>query len=596
MTTEYEFLIKNATIVEGTGKKAYVGNIGVVGEKVGALGEVSGDAKKEINATGLTAVPGFVDSHSHNDGMLLFYPYNESYVMQGVTSFIGGQCGGTTAPLTDLITIPGRLSEYIQEYVPHKYYISQSLFPRDQVNVWMKEKFGWTVDWHTMAEYFKRVEDKGISMNYAPLFGHRMARYYVMGEDNKRVATKKEVADMGEVIRKGLQEGCIGMSVGLDYDPDVFADKSEMIEHAAILNQYPNAVFCPHSRRTGRRRGLGAGVRQHDKIDGLNEILDICRQAKVKMNIAHLYTGWYIKPEDSAPEIVEEANRRATLMLLDRAVEEGMDITFDVIPSLAVGGFENLRYLCSLFVPWLRELGSPEELAKWLKVADFRSEIKEAINTGKIYWREGWNPNLNPQWATNLTILKSKIPGIDGKTIAQIAAERKKDQMDTVFDVIAEDPYARATTGTMKLQSSNLRTMFYKHPRGCVGMDTSARDAQWEGKHPPYGIPSSNTFDAFARFFTQFVRDEPIFSLEEAVLKTSTQAAKVHGLKGRGVIEPGSYADIVLMDLPGLQTPADVMEPRRHPKGIEYVFVNGAPVVEKGTHTKATPGKVLRRQ
>ena len=321
MSTEYEYIIKNATIVEGTGKKAYLGDIGVIGEKVKALGEVSGDVKVEIDATGLTAVPGFVDSHSHNDNMLLFYPHNESYIMQGVTSFVGGQCGSTVAPLGDMIPVFGKLREHIQEYVPYKYYPSKSLFPKDQVNTWMKEKFDWTIDWSTLGEYFERVEEKGISMNYAPLIGHRMVRYYTMGEDYKRVATKDEIAEMGETIRKGLDDGCIGMSVGLDYDPDVFADRNELVEHVSILTEYPNAVFCPHSRRTGRRRGVGAGTRQHDKIDGLTEIIDICRASKVKMNLAHLYTGWYIKPEDSAPDIIEEANRKATLNLIDEAVK-----------------------------------------------------------------------------------------------------------------------------------------------------------------------------------------------------------------------------------------------------------------------------------
>ena len=341
---------------------------------------------------------------------------------------------------------------------------------------------------------------------------------------------------------------------------------------------------------------MGAGARQHDKIDGLTEIIDICRASKVKMNLAHLYTGWYIKPEDSAPDIIEEANRKATLNLIDEAVKEGLDITFDAIPSLAVGGFENLRYLCALFAPWLRELGSPEELAKWLKVTDFRNEVKDAIKTGKLFWRVTWNPNLNPKWATNITILKSKIPEVNGRTIAEIAEDRETDQMDTIFDIIGEDPYTRATTGSMKLQSIQLRSMFYKHPRGCVGLDTSARDTTYEGKHPPYSIPASNTFDAFPRFFIQYVRDNPIFTLEEAVTKTSTQAARVHSLKGRGTIGPGSYADIVLMDLPGLGTPADVMEPRKHPKGIEYVFVNGTQVVDKGQLTEVRPGKVLRRE
>ena len=591
MTEEFDVLIKDATIVEGTGKKAYVGSIAIVGDKVKALGDVKGDAEKFIDAKGLTALPGFVDSHSHHDGLLLWYPKCESYVMQGVTTFVGGQCGGSPAPVGDFMGLPGRLREYLQEFVPYKYYPEKSYFPIDQVNEWMKEKFGWTVDWKTMGDYFEVVEKKEISMNYAPLVGHGTIRRVVMGEDYKRHSTKAELDEMKEHIHQAMKDKCIGMSAGLDYDPDVFASLEEINDSVAVLKEY-GGVYCPHWRRTGRRRGVAAGHRRVDKIDGLLECIETCRMTGVSLHFAHIATGWYIDP--TPPEILEEANVKATLQVIDEAREEGLDVTYDAIPFFVQGGFSVMPYLCSLLAPWLRELGSREALAKWLKVPDFREEIKDALRRGKIFWRIAYNPNTNPRWADNITIVKSKSPGCDGKTLAQIAEERKKDPFDVYFDLIVEDPDIRGIAGAIRPSQSY--KLFYKHPAGMVGLDTSARDDKWEGKYPPYSIPGINTFSAYPIFFNELVKKDKILSLEEAVQKTSTMPAKVHNLKGRGVIEEGSYADIVLMDFPNLKVLGNTVEPRRYPKGIEYVFVNGGAVVEKGKHTGATPGKVLKRE
>ncbi len=591
MSEEFDILIKNATIVEGTGKRAYVGSIAIKGDRVEALGEVKGDAKRVIDATGLTALPGFVDAHSHHDGLLLWYPKCESYVMQGVTTFIGGQCGGSPAPFGDHIPVFGRLREYLFEFVPYKYYPPKVLYPIEQVNEWMKEKFGWTIDWRTMGEYFEKVEKVGISMNYAPLVGHGTIRYFVMGEDYKRHCNERELEEMKEQVHKAMEEGCIGMSTGLDYDPDVFASKEEINECVAVLKEY-GGIYCPHWRRTGRRRGIARGHRRVEKIEGILECIETCRVTGVPLHFAHLATGWYIDP--TPPEVLEEANIRATLQVIDKAREEGLDVTYDAIPFFVRGGFSVLPYLCSLLAPWLRELGSREALAKWLKVPDFREEIKDAIARGKWFWRIAYNPNTNPHWAENITILKSKSPGCDGKTLAQIAAERKKDPMDVYFDIIAEDPDTRALAGPVRATESY--RLFYTHPAGMVGLDVVARDTKWQGEYPPYSLPGINTFSAYPIFLIKFVREEKVFSLEEAVQKISTMPAKVHGLEGRGVIAEGGYADIVLLDLPNLKVLGDPLEPRRYPKGIEYVFVNGVPVVEKGKHTGATPGRVLKRR
>jgi N-acyl-D-aspartate/D-glutamate deacylase len=587
---EYDVLIKDATIVDGTGKRAYKGSIGVKEDKVAAIGKVKGDAVETVDAKGLTATPGFIDAHSHADWTLLWFPKAESYVMQGVTTFVGGQCGGSPAPLGEHIRVPRMLTDHLPELDPYKYYPRLPYYPLEQVNEWMEEYFGWTLDWETMAGYFDRVEGVGVSMNYAPLVGHGSVRTKVMGLDYKRHATDEELEEMRGLIHQAMRDGCVGMSTGLDYDPDVFAAHEEIIDGVSVLKEY-SGVYCPHWRRTGRRRGISAGHVPNEKITALMECVDVHEKTGVRLHYAHLSTGWQIYP--TAPEELEAANLKATIDMITEGSGGDLDITWDAIPQMTRSGFAVMPYLCSLYAPWLRELGGREEFARWLKVEDFRGEVKEAIRGGKWFIRVAYNPNTNPRWAENIYVLKSSVSGVDGKSIREIAAEREADEWDTWLDIIAEDPDARGATG--QLEPRKWALQYYTHPRGMVGLDTSVFDTEWEMKNPPYTFPGINTFSAFPMFYIKYVRDGGVFSLEDAVQKTSTMAARVHNLEGRGVLREGAHADVFLMDLKGLKVLGDEIETRRHPEGIEYVFVNGEAVVEKGRHTGAKPGRVLRR-
>ncbi|MCW3988624.1 MAG: amidohydrolase family protein [Candidatus Bathyarchaeota archaeon] len=590
---EYDILIENATIVDGSGNSAYNGSIGIKGDRVVSLGDVKGDYVKVIDAKGLTAVPGFIDAHSHAETGLLSFPRCESFIHQGVTTFVGGQCSGSPAPIGDEIRFPGAARIHMDKLVKYKYYPEKFEFPREQVNAIMKEEYGWTVDWRTMGEYFDFVESRGFSVNYVPLVGHGTVRRYVMGDDWMRASTREERDEMSAQIRQALEEGCIGMSYGLDYDPDTFADREELVEHAEVLNEY-GAVLCPHSRRTGRRRDVAAGHRQHDKIDGITEIIDIARASKVRMNIAHLFTGWYVNPQ-GGPEMLEEANRRATLTYIDAALEEGLDVSFDVIPPALPTKFGGSSYLCSLFLPFIRELGSREELAKWMKVKDFREEIKDSLKRGKFFIRIAYNPNTNPRWAENIHVLRHKDPKAVDKTLADIAEEREKDAFDVWMDLIAEDPDAMSAVGAARDPYANYHAIFYQHPVASVGLDTGVDDYKYVADTPTWVPPSISSYSAFVGFFDKFVNKMKALTLEEAVHKTSTQAAMRHNIKDRGVIKEGSYADIVLMDLPGLKVTGTPLDTRSKPKGIEYVIINGTPVVEKAEHTGAKPGRVLKR-
>ncbi|MBN2334486.1 amidohydrolase family protein [Candidatus Bathyarchaeota archaeon] len=596
---EYSVIINNARIVDGTGKKAYKGSLGIKGEKVAAIGEVKGDAARVIDAGGAYALPGFIDSHSHGDFGIQYFPKSESYLFQGVTTMVAGQCGLSLAPIGDLIPLPGIASEYSVEIEPYKYYPKRTVFTREEVNALMKEKFGWTVNWHTMAEWYRAVEKCNISMNIATLVGHCTLRRTVMGDDGERAATNEEVAEMGALIKESMDAGCFGMSVGLDYETDVFAEKYELVEHCKIVAEY-GGVFSPHSRRTGRRRGVGAGHKPQSKIDAILEVIELARKSGVKLNIAHLFTGWSVSPQ-GYPEILEEANRRATLQVLDDAIAEGIDVNFDLMPAGLYSKFHGPQYLCGSFEPWVREKGSRAEFAKWLRLTEYREEILDAIKQGKWFMRMAQNPNTNPSWAENLTILVHRNPDTVNKTLYQIIEERGKDAFDVWFDLLVEDPdamvgYTFTYPGGPFRPEAPLNRILWAHPKAALGIDTGVTDYHHLPKYPPWWQPMILSFSAFPILYQRFVKEDKAFTIEEAVHKTSTRAADCFGLEGRGKLTPGSYADVVLMDLDKLKVMSTDTDPRRKPRGIEYVLVNGVVAIEKGEHTGATSGKVLRKK
>ena len=588
---EYDVLIKNAIIVDGTGAKPFKGSIAVAGDKIAALGDTGGDAKKIVDAEGFTAFPGFIDAHSHADWTLLWYPECESYVMQGVTTFIGGQCGGSPAPLGNTVRLPRLLRDHIFDLQPYKFYTGKPFYPIDQVNRWMEDIYGWALDWETMGDYFERVETTGISANYAPLLGHGSVRTKVMGLDYRRDSTTEERDLMHALIAEGMDQGCIGMSVGMDYDPDSFATRDEITEAVRVLKPY-GRVYCPHALLTGRRRGWASGHSLNEKITGFMDEVDTYRKTGVRLHIAHLTQGWDVTPRSS--EELDAANFQATIEAVTKESRGDLDITYDTMPVFIRGGYDMQTYLCSLLEPWLRQLGGREALGRWLRLKEFREEIKDAISQGKWYIRTYTNPVINPRWAENIYITRSSSPGTEGKSIAQIAENRATDPWDAWFDVIAEDPDTRAVTDFMVRTKKSIEVL-YRNPLSSVGLDVALYDDKYQPRNPPYRIPGVLTYSGFP-LFVKTVLDNAILPLEQIALKTSVSAARAHILKDRGTLTPGSYADIVLMDLERLEITGDGLESRKYAKGVEHVFVNGEAVVENGRHTGARSGRVLKAE
>ncbi|RLI08599.1 hypothetical protein DRO42_06040 [Candidatus Bathyarchaeota archaeon] len=586
MSEEYDILIKNASIVDGTGAETFRGSVAVKGERIAAIGEVKGDAKVVIDAGGLTATPGFIDVHNHGDVSILHYPEAEGFVRQGITTFVGGNCGTSPGPYGDLIDQAYFLYDIYNEVAPDMYYPNR-LLPRELINERHRELYGWEIDWHTMGEFFQRVEARGLSPNYVPIVGHGDIRYLVMGQDFRRKATKKEVKAMQEQVRQAMEDGCRGLSVGRDYEPGYYADIDELAACAKVAAEY-GGIYTSHSLRTGLRKARRPGEFPPPKINGILEAIEVGRRCKMPVEISHLSPLYDVWPGGS--EIMTEAAVKATLKAIDDAREEGLDVNFDLIPHHLTGGIYTCPWLAAALLPWLRITGSRENLAKALQMREFRDEIRESIMSGKWY---GLNPNINPHWAARPTIVSCRDDRFVGKTVAQAAEELGVDPLEALTEILSVDPYTKAV---VKGDDDSTKLMFYRHPEMMIGVDTFALDDKWECKTPPWFLPNENSFGGFPRYFRRAVRETKTLTLEEAVRKVTSLPAKKFRLGDRGVLREGAYADIVLMDPETVTDRGDQLEPRRYPEGIEYVIVNGVTVVEKARHTGAKPGRILYRE
>ncbi len=590
MPEDYDILIKNASIVDGTGAPAYRGALAVKGDRVAALGKVEGDLKADaetiIEGEGLVASPGFIDVHNHGDLSILYYPEAESFVRQGITTFVGGQCGDSPGPFGEYIGLPWVLSDLYYDLAPTMYN-REWLIPREILNPRHKELFGWEIDWNTMGEFFERVEAKGLSPNFAPLVGQGDVRGLVMGLDFEREATPDEIEEMTVHVEQAMEDGCIGISVGRDYDPGIWASFDEFLACAKVVAKY-GGVYASHCLRTGHRKSRRPGEFPPVKTEGLLEAIDIGRKAEMSVQVSHLGVLYDVRP--GGCDFMTEAAVKATLKIIDDAREEGIDVSFDEIPNHTAGGIGTTPWLVSYLTPWLRVAGGLGQLVEALRMEEFREDIKEAIWAGMHY---GLNPNINEGWAKQRTIVKCKEDSFLDKTLAQIAEELDIDELDALFMVVSTDPEAKAIR---KGGNEWVKFMFYQHPQAMIGIDTFAVDDKRISKHPPWGLPNENSYGGFPRYLRQAYRESGTLSLEEAIRKVTSLPAKKFNLRGRGVLKEGAYADIVVFNPETVTDKGDQLNPRQYPEGIEHVIVNGVQVVKGSAHTGAKPGKILYRE
>jgi N-acyl-D-amino-acid deacylase len=574
----YDLLIQNTLIVDGTAKPAYEGDVAIRGDRIVAVGRVDGEATTVLDGTGLTTSPGFVDPHSHADFSLLKYPLAENLVMQGITTLVGGNCGLSLAPR----------------------------HPDQDVGL-KEEDIGMPIDWETLDEFLSALEKKGTSINYVPLVGHGAVRSYVMGADFRRNATPQEIAAMKHLVEKAMKSGAFGLSTGLDYEPGRFANFDELVELAKVT-QWMGGIYASHTRYNnsewptedpeevsygrypGEPENIWVGLYR-----GVVEAIDIGRKAQIPVHISHIANVYRI-PQPH-PDFLEEAAAKATLWVLDQALDEGVDLTFDVIATAdsisaqqkLIDGFYSRRVRG---LQWVHELEKSDFIRR-LDTREFRDRLIRVHTEGRL--KLGMvHTKADPYWSDCFRILTTANKDYEGKTVGEIARLENKDPLETIFDLLVADPDTTWVQYLDRRGTDIMNAVFIAHPAAIPSTDMDALPAVLEkGDDSPPPPPAA--YGLYPHYIGHYIRDKKVIGLEEAIRKATQAPAERFGLKDRGVLRPGACADIVVFDFDRIIDQGDFVDPTRPPVGIEYVVVNGKIVYKDMKHTGAKPGRVLRR-
>ena len=530
----YDLLIHNAEIVDGTRAPAYRGDVAVQGDRIAAIGALGGaQAETTLDAAGRTLVPGFIDAHSHADLALFAAPQGASLVHQGITTVVGGQCGLSPAPMT-------RANR------------REALSTINAIGA-PKAAMPWKT-LSTFAGYLAQLEQLGPAVNVAPLVGQGMVRSAVIGY-GMDAPDAGQIERMQALVREAMEAGAFGISSGLIYPPGSFTPTEELIEVVRPLRDYGGLYFS-HIR--GESETL---------LDAIQEAIEIGRQAGVGVEICHLKAAgkahW-----DKAPQ---------ALALIERARDEGLDVTADMYPYTAgathlavlmpkwaiAGGF--FKALSQLLLPWRR--------------ARIIREMKAGTGglVGQIPWDQVW-------------IVRSSKPEYLFKSIADLAAAEDKDPYNWTLDALLKTRGNVAilielmSEGNVRLQLAHEATMI-----GTDGFSQATEGPMATGMLHP------RNFGTYPKLLGRYVRELGLLSLPEAVWKSTGFPAHKLGLSDRGRIRAGAKADLVLFHPDTIADRGTYTDPLHYPAGIEYVWVNGRAVIEQGQQTDARPGEVLRR-
>jgi len=613
MTEQFDLLIKNSKIVDGTGAAAFTGSIGIKDEKIIAVGNVDGQALREIDGQGLVVCPGFIDIHAHGDVNLFQFPLAENFIMQGITTTVGGNCGMSMAPMRDLVPWGIFASSIIggiwPEIEPDTY--GPPNFPSlKKYGKILEDLLGYAFDWSTLGEFLSKLENGGVSLNYVPLVGHNTVRLAVMGDNFKRKAIPSEVDEMKRHVADAMECGAFGLGAGFDGGPGDFAPLEEAIELAKVARQY-DGIYASHTRNfdnnfpSNNPDDWGYGICHHISAEemslaryfGYLESIEVARQAGISTQIAHLCPGYTIYQH--YPENLQEAAAKATLDLIDHARAEGLDVSFDIIPDDDPHGtMLSQPGLIGLFSSWLTKLGSAERLVANLKIREFRNELKKEIMGGKFKFIM-IHPKTDRFWMDRIVILICKNQNYVGKTIRQISTAKKTDPAEAVFDIIIEDPDTKFSCNDPRWTETTVKVLI-QHPVAMIGSDLNVvpfgETKLQGGGGLGVGEPGLATYATYPRYIRRYVREKSILSLEEAVKKATYLPAQKLGIRDRGVIKKGTFADVLLFDFQNISDKGTWLKPRVRPEGINYVIINGKIVYENMTHTGVKSGRVLRRQ
>jgi N-acyl-D-amino-acid deacylase len=530
----YDLLIRNGRIVDGSGNPWFYGDVAVRGDRIVAVGRVpAGTARREIDARGLVVAPGFIDMHSHSDYLLLEDGLAQSKVRQGVTTEVLGE--GTSA-------------------APRK----GELSPRRAV-VRGKE-----VTWTTLGGYFDALRQGGISVNVASYAGLDNLWQAVMGNSHAR-PTAEQKTRMKELLDEAMREGAFGLSTMLAMPPGSLATTDDLVDLCGVVARH-HGLYSSHIRNEGT-----------SVFEAVKEAISVGERASVPVDVIHLKIAdrklW--------------GHMNEVVALIEAARGRGVNVQANVYPYT-----RGNNDLASIIPPWAHEGGTARMLER-LKDPAQRERMKKDIREGLPGWYNHYTA-IGGDWGRMLVSGKGAYEGLTMDRVIAARSRGKKpepDPLDVLFDILIEEGgsvptvYAHHTEEDMRLA--------LVQPWCAVGSDGSAYAVEGPLRR---GNPHPRNFGTFPRVLGVYVRELKVLRLEDAVRKMTSLSASRLGIRDRGLLRAGNFADLTLFDPARVIDRSTYADPFHYSEGIEYVIVNGQVVLERGKHTGALPGRPLRHE
>ncbi|HYW72768.1 MAG TPA: D-aminoacylase [Pyrinomonadaceae bacterium] len=527
----FDVIIKGGTVYDGAGRPPMKADVGIKGDRIAAIGNLSrATAPAIIDARGLAVAPGFINMLAHSESSLIADPRSLSELKQGVTTQIFGEL--SMGPLNEAMKQRLRQQQGDVKY---------------------------EIEWTTLTEYLNYLEKRGISQNVASFIGAATIRENVIGLEDKP-PTPAQLDQMRELVRRDMEGGALGITTALIYPPAFFAKTDELIELCKVAAKY-QGKYTTHMRSEGNQL-----------IEAVQETIRISREAGLPAEIYHLKASG----EANWPKMDQ------VIRMIEDARRQGVKITANMYTYPAGG-----TGLDAAMPPWVWD-GGREAGYQRLQDPATRKKIAEAIRTPTNEWENLYLLTGSPDRILLASFRSEKLKPLTGKTLAEVARMRGEDPVESIMNLVLED---RSRIGTIYflMSEDNIKKQI-RQPWVSFGSDAASIAPEGNflksSAHP-------RAYGNFARLLGKYVRDEKVISLTEAVRRLSGLPATNMGLDHRGFLKPGMYADVVVFDPQTIADRATFENPHQLAVGVKHVFVNGVQVLKDGEHTGAKPGKAL---
>ena len=530
---EVDGLITNAMIYDGSGGQPYPGSLYWKGDTIVSVSSsIAIEAKTIIDAGGMALAPGFVNMLSWAPETLIHDGRSLSDLTQGVTLEIFGE-GNSMGPLNK------SMKEAMQSSMGEHYY---------------------KIKWTTLGGYFDFLEKRGVSTNFGSFLGAATPRINILGYANRQ-ATPDELEKMKSLVAQSMEEGAMGVASALIYAPGTYANTQELIEMSRVASKY-GGMYISHIRSEG-----------NNIWSALDEVFTIAREANIPAEIYHLKISgkenW--KYQDSLENKIDNARK------------SGLRITADMYNYTA-----GATGLDAAMPTWCQE-GGYMAWAERLKDSVHRKRILNEMETQTNADWENFYKLCGPENMLTVEYQNKDLRKYIGKTIAEIATERGTSPAETILDLVIEDGTRVGVIYFMMSEENVKRNIKLPYVSFCSDAGSIAAEGMFleNNVHP-------RAYGSFARLLGKYVRDEKVIPLEEAIRKLTSLPCENLGIKKRGRLRPGYYADLVIFDPATIKDNATFEKPHQYSEGVKHVMVNGIQVIKDGQHTGAKPGRVVR--